>query len=302
LELPRKHPTGDSDSSSDETLFSSVFLPEPLEQRWTFKKCTPLLTSQVSCTSTSVSDASNRSKKRRHSSSGHISASDEPSTSTHPFITSKSAESFKSESFVSVGSTSSSMNDRNSNCQDGDSVCQKVKTVTGSSSASVEEVNSGQKSNVPKANESEQERSLRADFISCGPFDFGARRRFRRLARCCSYTGPHLFRLPHHEPTNESTISDLCIMSFVLKDSETDGAGYVRIISPQLVSARPQLHTLVVKNYKMITDASLTYLLKLNSLRYLDVSGTSVSEVGVLQFKLKRPDVEVISDYKGLPI
>jgi hypothetical protein len=91
-------------------------------------------------------------------------------------------------------------------------------------------------------------------------------------------------------------------MSFVLNDSETDGAGYVRIISPQLVSVRPHLHTLVVKNYKMITDASLTYLLKLNSLRYLDVSGTSVTESGVLQFRLKRPDVEVISDYTCLPI
>jgi hypothetical protein len=91
-------------------------------------------------------------------------------------------------------------------------------------------------------------------------------------------------------------------MAFVLKERDSAGSGYVWIVSPQAISARPQLHTLVLKNYRKITDKSLICLLRLNSLRYLDVSGTSVTKMGVLVFRLKRPDVEVISDYKDLPI
>jgi hypothetical protein len=297
----KKHSSGDSDSSSDENLYSSVSCPisghELHEQTWTFEEGAFLPTSQVSCTGISVSEAGSRGKKRRHSSSDHNSVPNEPSTSTHSFVTSESGNSFKVRNFVSVSSNSCSMTDKSSKQQEGDSLCQKLKTVSGSSSASVE-VNNCQESDVSKANDSECGRSSKADLTLC----MNARCMFHGVPRCNKYMGPHLFRHPHLEPSNDSAISDLCIMSFVLKDSETDGAGYVRIISPQLASTRPELHTLVVKNYKMITDASLTYLLKLKSLRYLDVSGTSVTEVGVLQFKLKRPDVEVISDYKGLPV
>ncbi|PSN46698.1 hypothetical protein C0J52_14437 [Blattella germanica] len=113
--------------------------------------------------------------------------------------------------------------------------------------------------------------------------------------------GPLLFRLPHHEPSSDSTISDMCIMAFLLSD-EADGVGYVRIMAPQFTSTQPKLHTLVIKNYKMITDATLLYLMKVRSLRELDVSGTSVTEGGILQFKLKRPEVNVTCDFKNLPV
>jgi len=252
--------------------------------------------SQVSC----VHKTEGRGKKRRHSSSYHTVSPNEPSTSAHSFIASKSSDSIISKN-VSDGSTSCCVNDKNSKPQDGYSLCQELKTVSHSSSPSVE-VNCKQGTDVSKVYKSGQRRSCLRTVHACGPFDVGASRRFLRLRQRCGLPGLRVFRHHNVESSHESTISDLCVMSFVLKDSETDGAGYVRIISPQLVSARPHLHTLVVKNYKMITDASLTYLLKLNSLRYLDVSGTSVTESGVLQFKLKRPDVEVISDYKSLPV
>lgn len=301
VESLKKHSLRDSDSSSDENC-SSVSLPvsgsELHEQAWTMEERSLLPINQVSC----VHKTEGRGKKRRHSSSDHTITPNEPSTSAHSFIASKSTDSIISKN-VSGESTSCCVNDKNSKPQDGYSLCQELKTVSPSSSPSVE-VNCKQGTDVAKVYKSGQRRScLRTVHASCcRPFDVGASRRFRRLLQCCRYPGSHVFHHHNVESSHESTISDLCVMSFVLKDSETDGAGYVRIISPQLVSARPHLHTLVVKNYKMITDASLTYLLKLNSLRYLDVSGTSVTESGVLQFKLKRPDVEVISDYKSLPV
>ena len=296
----KKHSLRDSDSSSDENC-SSVSLPasgsELREQAWTMEERSLLPINQVSC----VHKTEGRGKKRRHSSSDHTITPNEPSTSARSFIASKSTDSIISKN-VSGGSTSCCVGDKNSRPQDGYSLCQELKTVSHSSSPSVE-VNCKQGTDVSRSYKLGVRRSCLRPVpdACCGPFDVGASRRFRRLLRCCRYPGSHVF---HHnvESIHESIISDLCVMSFVLKDCETDGAGYVRIISPQLVSARPHLHTLVVKNYKMITDASLTYLLKLNSLRYLDVSGTSVTESGVLQFKLKRPDVEVISDYKCLPV
>jgi hypothetical protein len=300
VESLKKHSLQDSDSSSDENC-SSVSLPasgsESHEQAWTMDEGSLLPISQVSC----VQKTEGRGKKRRHSSSDHTITPNEPSTSACSFIASKSTDSFIS-THASSGSSGCYVNNKNSKPQDGYPLCQELKPVSQSSSASVE-VNCKNDTNVSKIYNSEQgRRTLRVSHASCGgPFDVGASRRFRRLLRCCRYTGPHALHYHSGEP-HESTISDLCVMSFVLKDSETDGAGYVRLISPQFVSDRPHLHTLVVKNYKMITDASLRYLLKLNSLRYLDVSGTSVTESGVLQFKLKRPDVEVISDYKRLPV
>jgi hypothetical protein len=300
----KKHSLGDSDSSSDENLYSSVSYPisgrEFHEQTWTFEEGAFLLSRQDSCTGTGVSEAGSRGKKRRHSSSDCCSVPDEPSSSAHSFVTPELAGSVKVRNFVSVSSNSCSITDKSSDQEEGDLLCQKLKTVSGSSSTNVE-VNCCQENDVSKASDSECERSSEADRTLYAPFHMNTRCKFNRVSRCNKYAGPHLFRHPHLEASDDSTISDLCIMSFAFKGNETDGTGYVRIVSPQLASARPELHTLVVKNYKMITDASLTFLLKLKSLRYLDVSGTSVTELGVLQFKLKRPDVEVISDYKGLP-
>lgn len=267
VESLKKHPLGDSDSSSDENLFSSVAFPisgpEMHKQTWTSEEGSHIPTSQASCMS--ASEAGCRGKKRRHSSSDHSLTSNEPSTSTHSFIESPGC----------------SINDVNRKLKDGDSLCQKPRTVSDSSSGSTQEVNCRQASDVSKTNSSKQGRSLRADDSLCG----------------------RSFHCPHQESTAESLISDVCTMAFVLKEQhESDGSGYVRIVSPQAVSARPQLHTLVVKNYRKITDKSLRCLLRLNSLRYLDVSGTAVTQRGVLEFQLKRPDVEVISDYRDLPI
>ncbi|XP_021933201.1 uncharacterized protein LOC110836384 isoform X1 [Zootermopsis nevadensis] len=306
LESCKKHSSGDSDSSSDENVYSSVSCPvsgnELHEQTWTFEEGTLLPTNQVSCTGTSVSEAGSRGRKRRHSSGDHNSVPNEPCASTHSFVTSESDNSLKVRNFVSVSSNTCSMTDKSSKLQ-GDSLCQKLKTISGSSSANLK-VNCFQESDVSKENDTERGRSSKADLSVYAPFYMKPSWcKLHRVPRCNKYMGLRLFHHPHLEPSNNSTISDMCIMSFVLKDGETDGAGYVRIISPQVASTKPpELHTLVVKDYKMITDASLTYLLKLKSLRYLDISGTSVTEVGVLQFRLKRPDVEVISDYRGLPI
>ncbi|KAJ9600177.1 hypothetical protein L9F63_009511 [Diploptera punctata] len=108
------------------------------------------------------------------------------------------------------------------------------------------------------------------------------------------------YNLTFYNITDESIISDTCVMSFVLNENEDERLGYIRIISSQGLNARPQLRTLVLRNYRMITDTSLQYLLRLSSLRYLDVSGTSVTEDGVLQFILKRPEVNIVSDFHDL--
>ncbi|XP_063234257.1 uncharacterized protein LOC134537594 [Bacillus rossius redtenbacheri] len=62
----------------------------------------------------------------------------------------------------------------------------------------------------------------------------------------------------------------------------------------------PQLHTLVIRFYPHVTDKTLTLLHKIASLRYVDVTGTKVTEKGVECFRLMRPDVTVVSDF-GLP-
>jgi hypothetical protein len=263
-----KHPLGDSDSSSDENLFSSVDSPisgpEMHKQIQTFEEGSLVPTSQAS--STSISEAGNRGRKRRHSSSDHSLTSNEPNMATHALTESPSC----------------SINDMNSKVQEGDSVHQKPSMASPSSSASsggTEEVNFGHEGDVSKARDSEQERLYR-EYLYQSDF-FGS---------------------PRRVSPPESLISDVCTMAFVLKDHERDGSGYVWIVSPQAVSARPQLHTLVLKNYRKITDKSLACLLRVNSLRYLDVSGTSVTRRGVLEFQLKRPDVEIISDFRDLPI
>ena len=48
-----------------------------------------------------------------------------------------------------------------------------------------------------------------------------------------------------------------------------------------------------------ITDAGLEYLEKIASLRYLGLTGTSITKEGVDEFKKKRPDVYVY--YDGMP-
>jgi hypothetical protein len=50
-----------------------------------------------------------------------------------------------------------------------------------------------------------------------------------------------------------------------------------------------------------ITDASFEYLEKIASLKYLNLSKTSVTEEGIKEFQKKRPDVRVYSDFGDFP-
>ncbi|XP_069692955.1 serine-rich adhesin for platelets isoform X2 [Periplaneta americana] len=293
LKLPQKQPCEDSDSSSDGNNTSGTSYLDLREHTRMLRESASVSNSRNSSPANTVHENGNRGTKRRFSSSDCTLPSQNPELLTASNATNE----------MTVGVRLCPALHNTSKHQDSDEECvRKLQRIEDSSPDSAEETgvrqqeSAASKDSEPTKGNGSGDKSSTPDYISGGPCVTAARQRRRKMTRCC------LFRFPHHEPNSESTISDLCIMSFVLKDSETDGAGYVRIISPHLASSRPQLHTLVVKNYKTITDASLQYLVKLNSLRYLDVSGTSVTEGGILQFKLKRDDVEVVSDHKCLPI
>ncbi|KAJ8892018.1 hypothetical protein PR048_004583 [Dryococelus australis] len=93
---------------------------------------------------------------------------------------------------------------------------------------------------------------------------------------------------------HEDLIDDLSIDYFLSRDMwrvSLDG-NIVRCND-----RNPQLHTLVIRYYPHVTDKTLIMLLRISSLRYVDVTGTKVTEKGVEGFRRIRPDVTVVSDF-----
>ncbi|XP_015125808.1 uncharacterized protein LOC107047545 isoform X1 [Diachasma alloeum] len=73
----------------------------------------------------------------------------------------------------------------------------------------------------------------------------------------------------------------------------------VILVEPDIrVLNNPDLKTLVVRNYPLVTNQSLVHLAaNAMSLQYLDVTGTGVTADAVATFKTQKPDVTIISSF-----
>ncbi|KAH0535387.1 uncharacterized protein LOC123267049 isoform X2 [Cotesia glomerata] len=98
-------------------------------------------------------------------------------------------------------------------------------------------------------------------------------------------------------------ITDRCICSIgsyqspqLPQDTPRDMPDMVIIEPRPRICSNPILQTLVVRNYPKVTDASLKHLAEhIHNLKYVDLTGTSITRQGVENFKCLRPNVKLIS-------
>lgn len=96
--------------------------------------------------------------------------------------------------------------------------------------------------------------------------------------------------------TPHSLVSDRGICAFgVAGNNVQDGVIWIR------AEARPTdspLERLVIRNYRGVTDVTLNHLvISAPHLEYLDITGTSVTHLGIQRFKAARPGCTVISSF-----
>lgn len=98
------------------------------------------------------------------------------------------------------------------------------------------------------------------------------------------------------QPPEPTLISDRGICSFGLPSHGVqDGVVWIRA-EPRL--ADTFIERLVVRHYRLVTDTSLRHLAaRAPNLRFLDVTGTSVTREGIESFKLEKPDCIVVSNF-----
>ena len=69
-------------------------------------------------------------------------------------------------------------------------------------------------------------------------------------------------------------------------------------IRAEVRPAESPLERLVVRNYRGVTDVTLNHLVNsVPHLEYLDVTGTSVTHLGIQRFKTARPGCTVVSHF-----
>lgn len=91
-------------------------------------------------------------------------------------------------------------------------------------------------------------------------------------------------------------ITDRGICSFG-QSTNNSAHGLVWIRSEQR-SPTTLLESLIVRDYKCVTDTSLQHLSSCAPhLKFLDVIGTEVTKDGVEKFKLQKPECRVISSF-----
>ncbi|XP_076285929.1 uncharacterized protein LOC143211813 isoform X4 [Lasioglossum baleicum] len=74
--------------------------------------------------------------------------------------------------------------------------------------------------------------------------------------------------------------------------------GVIVVEDGERVFNNPHLKTLVVRNYRDVTNSSLVHLaFNTSSLEYLDVTGTSVTRQGVEAFKSEKANVKLLSSF-----
>ncbi|XP_055598042.1 uncharacterized protein LOC129747727 [Uranotaenia lowii] len=92
-----------------------------------------------------------------------------------------------------------------------------------------------------------------------------------------------------------SLVSDRGICAYGVSRHELQAAFVREFFRPNMTS----LERLLVRNYKLVTDTSLDHLESAApNLRLLDVTGTSVTEEGVRNFKQARPNCIILSDFE----
>ncbi|XP_034255028.1 uncharacterized protein LOC117653460 [Thrips palmi] len=112
--------------------------------------------------------------------------------------------------------------------------------------------------------------------------------------------GPRACHLP-------GIISDLGLRSLVISDKPhvLFNNAQFGIISDEIHVMAPvkdrvslcKLHTLVARNFNLVTDSTLNELHFAQSLRYLDLKGTQITHHGAEMFRSSRPDVTLITSY-----
>lgn len=91
-------------------------------------------------------------------------------------------------------------------------------------------------------------------------------------------------------------ITDRGICSFG-QSTNSSANGLVWIRSEQR-SPTTLLESIIVRDYKYVTDSSLQHLSSCAPhLKFLDVIGTEVSKDGIEKFKLQKPECRVISNF-----
>nr|CAD7594025.1 unnamed protein product [Timema genevievae] len=119
----------------------------------------------------------------------------------------------------------------------------------------------------------------------------------------------------HMRSYSQYAITDISIISLLapktirdnielgnVRDGDLEGQGEEQEGGNILEVIYPRLHTLVLRHYTSITDNTLIQIAKLDSLRFLDVTGTSVTEKGVNDFTTIRPEVELISHFEKISL
>lgn len=112
--------------------------------------------------------------------------------------------------------------------------------------------------------------------------------------------GPRACHLP-------GIISDLGLRSLVISDKPhvVFNNAQFGIASEEIHVMAPmkdrvslcKLHTLVARNFNLVTDATLNELHFAQSLRHLDLKGTQITQQGAETFRSSRPDVTLITSY-----
>ncbi|GLH09521.1 F-box/LRR-repeat protein 12 [Gryllus bimaculatus] len=95
----------------------------------------------------------------------------------------------------------------------------------------------------------------------------------------------------------DTLITDQGIMALGTRDVVVLDSG--RHPVETTVFRNPNLTDLTILNCKGVTDLTLIHLVMLSSLKNLNVCGCSVTPGGIHQFRTRRPEVKIVSDYCG---
>lgn len=114
----------------------------------------------------------------------------------------------------------------------------------------------------------------------------------------------HLHRLQQHPGVFEaasnlqlqSPVTDRGICSFgITRNNVNERIIWIRVESRP---ADTLIERLTIRHYRSVTDVALRHLtLSAPNLRYLDVTGTTVTRAGIRSFKAAKPDCVVVSDF-----
>lgn len=93
-------------------------------------------------------------------------------------------------------------------------------------------------------------------------------------------------------------ITDLAVTSFGGSVNEWNSMGYIVMFMEHFEGFKPSSLTIIeLQDFKNVSDTSLRHCASCLKLKRLNVRGTSCTLKGLLDFKSKRPNVLVSSDF-----